>query len=187
MRNTHKPLAQCCNSPSHNAGFVLGLCWVCAGFVLQIGCNLQHKPSTNPALRHLHLYHDIRRGSLPLSTSAYLNHERPTPSSATAMAMGVACQWEPPPLPGDAIILRSAAANRHSHLRHQSQRFTTLGTSIIYNTIKGRGLMRSRRVGITLDLGSRCAKLLIVVYTIIDARWGMGGQRRVSTRKSTGF
>ncbi len=121
------------------AGFVLGLCWVRAGFVLQIGCNLQHKPSTNPALRHLHLYHDIRRGSLPLSTSAYLNHERPTPSSATAMAMGVACQWEPPPLPGDAIILRSAAANRHSHLRRQSQRFSTLGTSIIYNTIKGRG------------------------------------------------
>ena len=51
----------------------------------------------------------------PLSTSAYVNliHERPTPSSATAMAMGVACQWEPPPLPGDAIILRSSAANRH--------------------------------------------------------------------------
>ena len=42
-------------------------------------------------------------------------------------------------------------------------------------------------LNITLDLGSRCAKLLIVVYTIIDARWGMGGRRRVSTRKSTGF
>ena len=42
MRNTHKPLAQCCNSPSLNAGFVLGLCWVRAGFVLQIGCNRTH-------------------------------------------------------------------------------------------------------------------------------------------------
>jgi hypothetical protein len=141
------------------AGFVLGLCWVRAGFVLQIGCNLQHKPSTNPALRHLHLYHDIRRGSLPLSTSAYLNHERPTPSSATAMAMGVACQWEPPPLPGDAIILRSAAANRQppaATYRHTSITIFTAKAkdspyarhinNIYYNKRIG-GLMRSRRVG----------------------------------------
>ena len=101
------------------------------------------------------LYHAIRRGSLlipsqPLSTSAYVNliHERPTPSSATAMAMGVACRWKPPPLPGDAIILRSAAANRQplaAAYRHTTITIFTAkakdspyaSTSIIYITIKG--------------------------------------------------
>ena len=97
----------------------------------------------------------------PLSTSAYVNliHERPTPSSATAMAMGVACRWKPPPLPGDAIILRSAAANRQPPAAAYCHTTITIFTAkakdspyarhinnIYYNKRIG-GLMRSRRVG----------------------------------------